>query len=146
MPVERYEGIPFVARFRWTTGEMHELFLEKFKEKKIVGAKCSCGYVVVPPRVICPQCLKKLSFDNLVELPQRGIVISRTDVKFKMDSAGNYEKAEEILVAVKLHGANSTLFLKALEPVKIGDEVEVIWREEREGLPGDIIGVRGVKA
>jgi uncharacterized OB-fold protein len=90
--------------------------------------------------------LKKLSFDNLVELPQRGIVISRTDVKFKMDSAGNYEKAEEILVAVKLHGANSTLFLKALEPVKIGDEVEVIWREEREGLPGDIIGVRGVKA
>jgi uncharacterized OB-fold protein len=146
MPVERYEGIPFIARFRWTTGEIHELFLEKFKEKKIVGAKCSCGYVVVPPRIICPRCLKRLSFDNFVELPQRGVVISRTDVKFKMDSAGNYEKAEEILVAVKLQGANSTLFLKALEPVNIGDEVEVVWKEEREGLPGDIIGVRRVKA
>jgi uncharacterized OB-fold protein len=146
MPVERYEGIPFVARFRWTTGEIHELFLEKFKEKKIVGAKCNCGYVVVPPRIICPQCLKRLSFDNFVELPQRGVVISRTDVKFKIDSAGNYEKAEEILVAVKLQSANSTLFLKALEPVNIGDEVEVVWKEEREGLPGDIIGVRRVKA
>jgi uncharacterized OB-fold protein len=146
MPVERYRGIPFVARFRWTTGEIHEFFLERLKDKKVVGARCSCGYVVVPPRVICPRCLRRLSLNDLVEVSQRGVVVSKTSVKFKMDSAGNYEKTDETLVAVRLHGTNSTLFLKALEPVNIGDEVEIIWREEREGLPEDIAGVRGVKA
>ncbi len=145
MAVERYEGFPFVARFRWTTGEIYEIFLEKLKEGKLIGAKCECGYVVVPPRIICPQCLKKLSANNLVELPQKGVVLSKTNVKFKIDSAGNLEKADEILVAIKINDANSILFLRALEPVEIGNEVEIVWKEEREGTPGDILGVRGVK-
>jgi len=145
MAVERYEGFPFVARFRWTAGEIYEVFLEKMKERKIFGARCDCGYVAVPPRIICPRCLKKLDQSNLVELPQKGVVLSKTDVKFKMDSAGNFEKTDEMLVAVKINGANSILFLKALEPVEIGDEVEIVWKEEKEGIPGDILGVRGVK-
>jgi len=37
-----------------------ESFYSFLKESKLMGAKCSiCGKILVPPRPMCPECLKK---------------------------------------------------------------------------------------
>jgi len=40
MGVDRYSGLPFVARFRWSVGKIMEKFYRSFAEKKIIAAKC----------------------------------------------------------------------------------------------------------
>lgn len=147
MGVERYSGIPFVARFRWSVGKLMERFYNGFREKKIFAAKCEkCGYAVVPPRIICPTCNARLQENSIFELTGRGVVESITEVMFRLDGKGGFDWFErpQILAAIKLEGANSTIFAKIIGEAKIGDTVEPVWAEVREGKPSDLLGFKVV--
>ncbi|AAB91102.1 MULTISPECIES: Zn-ribbon domain-containing OB-fold protein [Archaeoglobus] len=148
MGVDRYSGLPFVARFRWSVGKLMERFYRSFEEKKIMAAKCEkCSYTVVPPRQICPQCYSKLGESCLVELSGRGVVESFTEVNFKLDGKGGYIWLEkpEVLAAIKLDGASSTIFARVEGDVKLGSKVEPVWAEKTEGKPSDLIGFRVIE-
>ena len=141
--VIRYQGIPFVARFKWSAGELMEKFIQALGEKKLLAAKCrNCGYAVFPPRIRCPKCYAKLSENDLVELSGKGTLLSYTKVYFKLDGKGNFIELEqpEILAAVKLEGTDSTIFvpLRETEKLQEGLKVEVVWREETKGELSDI--------
>ncbi len=145
--VIRYQGIPFVARFRWSTGEIMEKFIRALGEKKLLAARCECGYTVFPPRIRCPKCCSRLSDENLVELNGRGRIVSFTEVFFKLDGKGNFVDLDEPerLAAVKLDGADSLVFAKVCGDVKDGAAVEVVWREEAVGKLDDIVCFRVVE-
>ncbi|WP_202318987.1 Zn-ribbon domain-containing OB-fold protein [Archaeoglobus neptunius] len=146
MSVDRYDGLPFIARFRWYTGKITERFYRNFAEKKILAARCEkCGYTVVPPRAVCPKCSSRLSEEHLVELNGKGVVLSYTVVRKKLDGKGNYVEMEKpvIIAAIKLDGADSQIFSKLGEvwekDVRIGLEVVPVWAEKREGKPSDLL-------
>ncbi|MEM2030978.1 MAG: Zn-ribbon domain-containing OB-fold protein [Archaeoglobaceae archaeon] len=146
--VTRYEGIPFVARFRWSVGELFDEFLNGLRNAKLIASKCSCGYTVLPPRVRCPKCYAKLSRENLVEISGKGVIEAYTRVFFKLDGNGNEIWLDKpvTLAMVKFEGVNSTLVLPYLDTeISEGTEVEVVWRDERSGSVSDILGVRRVK-
>ncbi|MEM2177140.1 MAG: Zn-ribbon domain-containing OB-fold protein [Archaeoglobaceae archaeon] len=145
--VTRYEGIPFVARFRWSVGEIHEEFLKGLKDAKLIASKCNCGYTVFPPRARCPKCFKKLGKENLVEISGRGVVESFTKVFFKLDGNGNeiWLENPENLALVKLVDTNSRIVFRSLEEVCEGNEVEIVWNTERSGNLSDILGVKKVR-
>ncbi|WP_290597712.1 MULTISPECIES: Zn-ribbon domain-containing OB-fold protein [unclassified Archaeoglobus] len=144
--VVRYEGLPFVARFRWNTGKIMEKFYEKFAEKQIIAARCeNCGYTVVPPRMICPKCSSKMDEKNLVNMDGRGVVLSHTVVRKKLDGKGNFIDLNkpEIVAAIKLKGADSQIFVRLgeveAEELKPGMEVVPVWAEKPEGKPSDLL-------
>lgn len=146
--VTRYEGIPFVARFRWSAGELFDDFLNGLRNAKLIASKCGCGYAVLPPRIRCPKCYGKMGKENLVEISGRGIVEAYTRVFFKFDGSGNeiWLDQPEILAMVRFEGANSVLVLPYLDAeISEGLEVEIAWREERSGSVSDILGVRKVR-
>jgi len=148
MGVDRYSGLPFVARFRWSVGKTMEKFYRSFAEKKILAAKCEkCSYTVVPPRQICPQCYSTIGEENLVELSGKGVVESLTEVAFKLDGKGDYIWLEkpELLAAIRLEGANSTIFARVEGDVRIGSEVEPVWAEKTEGKPSDLVSFKVVE-
>lgn len=146
--VTRYEGIPFVARFRWSVGELFDEFLSNLRNAKLIASKCGCGYTVLPPRTRCPKCYAKMGRENLVEISGRGIVESYTKVFFKFDGSGNeiWLDKPEILAMVRFEGVNSLLVFPYLDAeISEGIEVEIVWREERSGSVSDILGVRRVR-
>lgn len=145
MGVVRYGGLPFVARFRWNVGKVMEKFYQSFKDRKIVAARCKkCGYVVVPPRVVCPKCSARLGEENLIELDGRGKVESYTAVRFRLDGKGGYIWLDEpqFLAAIRLNGVDSLIFARVDGEPSIGAEVEPVWAEKCEGKPSDLIGFR----
>jgi len=85
--------------------------------------------------------------ENFVELSGRGVVESLTEVAFRLDGKGGYIWLEkpELLAAVKLEGANSTIFVRVEGDARIGSEVEPVWAEKTEGKPSDLISFRVVK-
>lgn len=146
--VIRYEGVPFVARFRWSVGEVFDEFLKALKDMKLLASKCKCGYIVFPPRIRCPKCSIKLEKDNLVTLDGKGIIESYTRVYFKLDGNGNeiWLEKPETLAMIRFNNANSVVVLPSFDPeIKEGDEVEIVWKEERTGSLSDILGVRKVR-
>ena len=149
MGVVRYEGLPFVARFRWNTGKIMEKFYGGFAERQILAAKCeNCGYTVVPPRVICPKCSSKMNENNLVKLDGRGVVLSYTVVRKKLDGKGGFVTLDkpEVIAAVKLNGADSMIFAKIgdvdVKDIKSGMEVVPVWAEKPEGRLSDLLYFR----
>lgn len=145
----KYEGIPFVARFRWSVGELFDEFLNGLKNAKLLASRCgNCGYTVLPPRIRCPKCSAKMSRENLVELSGKGILEVYTRVFFKLDDSGNeiWLDKPETLAMVRFEGANSVLILPYLDAeISEGIEVEIVWREDRSGSVSDILGVRKVR-
>lgn len=146
MGVVRYEGLPFVARFKWNVGKIMEEFYSKFAEKLIYASRCKrCGYTVIPPRIVCPKCGTRMDKSNLVEVEDRGVVLGYTVVRKKLDGRGNFVELDnpEILAAVKLNGADSQIFVRLdevkVEEMKPGMEVVAVWAEKREGKPSDLV-------
>ena len=116
MGVVRYEGLPFVARFRWNTGKIMEKFYGGFAERQILAAKCeNCGYTVVRKK-----------------LDGKGGFVT-------LDKP-------EVIAAVKLNGADSMIFAKIgdvdVEDIKNGMEVVPVWAEKPEGRLSDLLYFR----
>ncbi|MHA1488724.1 MAG: Zn-ribbon domain-containing OB-fold protein [Promethearchaeota archaeon] len=132
--------------YRYSIGKLAVKFFEELKEnKKIFGSKCpKCGKVNFPPRAVCAECFVEMTVSDMVELPPKGTLEGFTVVNypfvdpqtggmrpfpygyglFKLDGADTYT----------MHFVNETDYTK----LKVGQRVEAVFKEEREGNMGDI--------
>ncbi len=139
--------------YRYSIGKLAVKFFEELKEnKKIMGSKCSkCGKVNFPPRAVCADCMVEMTIDDMVELSPKGTLAGFTVVNypftdpntggmrpfpygyalFKLDGADTYT----------MHFINETDYTK----MKVGQRVEAVFKEEREGNIGDIMYYKVIK-
>lgn len=113
-------------------------FLNKLKEKKLVGLQCSsCNQVFVPPRLVCGQCMVKP--DRWVDIRETGQVASFTVSYLKDPETG--EVLERPMTLVRPDDAD-TVLLSQLSPevdfkdTYIGMPLKIHWKEDEitEGL------------
>ena len=139
--------------YRSSIGKLAVKFFEELKKnKKIMGSKCSkCGKVNFPPRAVCADCLVEMTIDDMVELSPKGTLEGFTVVNypftdpntggmrpfpygyalFKLDGADTYT----------MHFINETDYTK----LKVGQRVEAVFKEKREGNIGDILYYRVIE-
>jgi len=139
--------------YRYSIGKLAVKFFEELKQnKKIMGSKCSkCGKVNFPPRAVCADCMVEMTIDDMVELSPKGTLEGFTVVNypftdpntggmrpfpygyalFKLDGADTYT----------MHFINETDYTK----LKVGQRVEAVFKEEREGNIGDILYYRVIE-
>ena len=115
-------------------------FLEKLKQKKLVGLQCSsCNRVYFPPRQVCGKCLVKP--DKWVDLRETGRVASYTITYLKDPETGKI--IERPIVCAQLDGAD-TSYASQLNPdiefkdTYIGMPIKVHWAENIQGGLMDI--------
>jgi len=115
-------------------------FLEKLKQKKLVGLQCSsCNRIYFPPRQICGKCLVKP--DRWVDLRETGRVASFTITYLKDPETGKI--IERPIVCAQLDGAD-TSYPSQLNPdiefkdTYIGMPIKVHWAETLQGGLMDI--------
>jgi len=145
-------GLPIVqAQFNWSVGFQMQNFLKALANKKFLASKCpECAYVYAPPRNTCSKCYKKMEEKDLVELSGKGMLAGWTTAYVELDGKGNFVdlKKPKLIAAVKLEGANSTLFMP-LEDIdskklKVGMAVAIEWSPETKGGWKDIKYLRAV--
>jgi len=115
-------------------------FLEKLKQKKLVGLQCSsCNRVYFPPRQICGKCL--VTPDRWVDLRETGKIASYTITYLKDPETGKV--IERPIVCAQLDGAD-TSYPTQLNPdiefkdTYIGMPIKVHWAEDIQGGLMDI--------
>jgi len=115
-------------------------FLEKLKQKKLVGLQCSsCNRIYFPPRQVCGKCLVKP--DRWVDLRETGKVASYTVTYLKDPETGKV--IERPIVCAQLDGAD-TSYPTQLNPdiefkdTYIGMPIKVHWAEDIQGGLMDI--------
>ena len=130
----------FDSIFSYTAGKTRSKFLTELRDNEnIVGTKCpDCNMVWVPARSTCVKCFASLK--DFVEVGKSGSlttysVINKSEEFYPM-------KPPFILGIIQLEGADTGLvhFLNEVNPeeVKIGMEVEAVFKEERTGSILDI--------
>ncbi len=141
----KFEGMDITAEFQWSVGELIDEFLSALSEKTILGSKCGeCGFVHVPPRRRCVDCLTELDKEDLVKVSDKGFIDSYTIAKKELDGKGNFLELEEpkIIASIKLEGTDSKIFMpvEKTEPAELeeGMKVKAVWREERTDEIDDI--------
>lgn len=148
--VVKVDGLPIVvANFNWSVGFIMEKFIKSLKDKKLLAVKCpTCGYVTIPPRIRCPKCGSKIKDENIVQVGEKGSVLSYTTAHVQLDGKGNFVDLKEpiIITAVKLDEADSTLFLPLVDSkankLQPGSAVQVVWNDSTKGAISDIKGVK----
>lgn len=131
------------AKFAWDRGIAIGRYLQELKKGKIIGVHCSkCGRTMVPPRIFCEVCFKKI--DDWVYLKDTGTVntFSLCYVTWDMRRV----KEPEIPAVIEIDGTIPRMgimhLLGEVEPkeVKIGMPVRAVWKpkREREGSITDI--------
>ncbi len=115
-------------------------FLDKLKEKKFIGNKCSgCNRVFVPPRLVCGQCLVKP--DQWVDVRETASISTFAIAHLKDPETGEIQ--EKPMVLVRQDGTDTVTFAE-LQPgvdpkdTYIGMPVKAHWRENTNGSLNDI--------
>jgi len=115
-------------------------FLEKLKQKKLVGLECSsCNRVFFPPRFVCGKCLVKP--DRWVDLRETARVATYTITYIKDPETGGV--LEKPVVCIRQDGSDTT-HLVNLDPevdykdTYIGMPVKVHWADNPTGGLMDI--------
>lgn len=115
-------------------------FLEKLKQKKLVGNECrSCNRVFFPPRLVCGKCMVKP--DKWIDLRDTARVATYTIVYIKDPETG--EVLEKPVVLVRQDGSDTT-HISQLAPnidfkdAYIGMPLKVHWRDVTTGGLSDI--------
>ncbi len=134
-------GSWYLSSYKYKFNITHfQPFLEKLKEKKLVGLECSgCNRVFFPPRLVCGKCLVKP--DRWVDLRQTGRVTTYTVVYLKEPETG--EIIEKPIVLFQQDGAD-TVFISQLNPdvnfkdTYVGMPAKVHWVENPTGSITDI--------
>ena len=136
-----------VLPYRYSAGRYGSRFLEALKNQKFLASRCrACGLVLVPPRIVCAGCFKKM--EEFVELPPTGSLISYTQVTFPFldPFTGEIRPIPYCYGMIRLDGADNTFqfFLeeKDVRRIRFGLRVRAVFREEREGTLRDILYFR----
>ncbi len=115
-------------------------FLEKLKERKLVGLQCSsCNRVFFPPRFVCGKCLVKP--DRWVDLRETGRIASFTITYVKDPETGDIMKKPVVLVCQD--GADTTYMIDLNPKIDykdtyIGMPVKVHWSDNLNGSLSDL--------
>lgn len=132
--------------YRWALGPVFTKFFEEFRDKKIMGTRCSkCARVLVPARKFCPRCFEEPT--EWVQVSDKGTVRTWSLITFQY--SGQPIKPPYITALIDLDGADTALahliggidlsdIEKVGENVRIGMKVEAKWRDERQGNIHDI--------
>jgi len=139
--------------YRYSIGKLAVKFFEELKEnKKIMGSKCSkCGKVNFPPRAVCADCMVEMTIDDMVELSPKGTLEGFTVVNYPFTdpNTGGMRPFPYGYALFKLDGADTSMmyFINETDPtkLKIGQRVEAVFKEEREGNIGDILYFEVIK-
>jgi|SRR3990170_402691 len=136
-----------VLPYRYSAGRYGSRFLEALKDQKFLASRCrTCELVLVPPRIVCAGCFKKM--EEFVDLPPTGSLTSYTQVTFPFIDPFTGEKRPipYCYGMIRLDGADNTFqfFLeeKDIRRIRIGLRVRAVFREEREGTLRDILYFR----
>ncbi|MFQ6090482.1 MAG: Zn-ribbon domain-containing OB-fold protein [Candidatus Bipolaricaulia bacterium] len=145
---EEFQQVPHViarpkARYAWSAGPAMGRFMDELKEGRIIGRSCGqCGRVLVPPRMFCERCFRPT--DEWIYLPGTAVVETFSVSYIDTDAT---RISEPILVGVvgfdgaPPHSGIMHYFGEVSpEMVRIGLEVEPVWKpeKEREGAITDI--------
>ena len=131
----------FLNSYRYKFNITHlQPFLEKMKEKKLVGLQCSnCNRVFFGPKLVCGNCLIKP--DRWVDIRDTATVSTYTITYVVDDDTG--EVVEKPIVLVQ-HDGSTTTWMAELSPetkfqdTYIGMPVKAKWRDVTEGNINDI--------
>jgi uncharacterized OB-fold protein len=134
-------GSWYLSNYRYKYNMTHlQPFLDKLKEKKLVGLECSgCNRVFFPPRFVCGKCLVKP--DKWVDLRETGR-ISTYAISY-LRNPETEEIQEKPIVLIQLDGAD-TSSITQLDPkidfkdTYIGMPTKVHWTENPTGSFMDI--------
>lgn len=129
-----------IAPYKYTVGKVASKFFTELRDnKRILGLKCpDCKRVLVPPRSTCDRCFSKL--EDWVEVDNKGVLETYTIVNYSLPiHPADCPFAYGI---VKLNGAGTGLACLLgevdLQHLKIGMQVEAVFKEKREGNILDI--------
>jgi len=132
--------------YKYSIGKLAVKFFEELKEnKKILGSKCpKCEKVHFPPRAVCADCFIKMEIGDMVELPPKGTLEGFTVVNYPFTdpSTGGIRPFPYGYALFKLDGADTYTmhFINETDvsKMKVGQRVEAVFKQEREGNLGDI--------
>ena len=139
--------------YRYSIGKLAVKFFEELKEnKKIMGSKCSkCGKVHSPPRAVCAECFIEMTVEDMVELSPRGTLEGFTVINYPFTdpATGGLRPFPYGYAIFKLDGADTYTmhFIDEIDytKLKVGQRVEAVFKEEREGNIGDIMYYKVIK-
>ncbi len=137
--------------YHYSAGRYASRFFYESKEnKKLFGSRCSkCSKVYVPPRIVCPECHKKMR--QWVEVGPRGTLVGCTSVNhaFPDPLTGEIRSTPYGFGLIKLDGCSTNwlFFLEESDPEKMrpGMRVEAVFADERQGNLTDIVHFRTIK-
>lgn len=127
--------------YNYSAGPAMTVFLRGLKEKVIYASQCSgCGRRSVPPLSFCGRCWRPI--EQYVAVEQRGAVQSfvfpsslPSELSGRVDASLGY-------ALILLQDCNTSLahLVKASgsAPLKIGEIVKPVWRDERSASIMDI--------
>ncbi|HCS29576.1 MAG TPA: hypothetical protein DIW43_19130 [Spongiibacteraceae bacterium] len=125
---------PIYLRYRYRASEQANRFLHAIKKGKILGVRSvGTGKVLVPPPGVCAES-GTLTPQDLIELPDRGTVLSFTIVHLPIPNSRL--KPPFVVANILLDGADqafSHIISEAeLKRVVIGTRVRAHWKPEAE--------------
>ena len=138
-----------IAKYSLATGIAIGRFLRELKGGKIVGTRCNhCRRVVVPPRIFCEWCFRRM--EEWVNLPDTGIVNTFSVSYISTDTTRL--KTPIVPAVIEIDGTTHAGFLHIIgetkpETVRIGMRVKAVWADEseRKGSITDIKYFKGVE-
>ena len=132
------------ARYAWDTGIAVSGYLRGLRKGRILGRYCRrCRRTVVPPRMFCEQCFRPT--DRWVQVANTGRVNTFSICYIRWDMVQLQEP--EIPAVIEIDGASPGIGimhkLGEVDPdnVRVGMEVEAVWKRERE-RQGSILDIR----
>jgi acetyl-CoA C-acetyltransferase len=122
------------VEYDWDAGEAIGTFLDGLRDGRIAATHCSlCDRTLVPPRAFCERCFRPT--DGWVDVHTTGVVetFSICHVTWDMQPLD----PPEIPAVIRIDGSSDGGFLHKLaevrpDDVRIGMEVEAVWRPEQE--------------
>ncbi len=134
-------GYWYLSSYKFKFNITHfQPFLEKLKEKKVVGLECSnCNRVFFPPRLVCGKCMVKP--DRWVDLRETARIATYTIAYLKDPETG--ETIERPVVCIQQDGSDTTHLAQLAPDVDykdtyIGMPVKIHWTENPTGGLMDI--------
>jgi uncharacterized OB-fold protein len=125
---------PIQLDYRYTAGVSASRFLRAVADGKLLGQTCPVdGRVYFPSRGSCPQHAVPFTDDGVVELPDKGTIVTYSIVRVPSENIPL--ELPYITVQVLLDGADTVLMhvLDAeLESVRMGMRVQAVWKPKEE--------------
>jgi uncharacterized OB-fold protein len=131
--------------YQYAAGKVASKFFVTLRDrKKIIATRCDkCGMVMLPPRSYCERCFVPVS--DFVDVADKGTLTCFSIIYEPFPGLPNppyvigYVKLDgaDTSMVNFVHGADLSEVTTALEKLKVGARVKVVYKEERAGRVTD---------